>query len=185
MTTVRVISAAGLALIEDGGRPGHMHEGVPPGGAMVPALLAAANRAAGNPPGAAAIEVHGAIAVEASVPLQAATTEELVMLAPGAAVRVIARGRPRVEYLAVAGGLEVPAVLGSRGTLLVAGLGGHEGRALRAGDVLRVGGRELTIVDPNAAPAPSASAPSAPDVDTSVVLLLDTIRMPSANGCVM
>ncbi len=34
---------------------------------------------------------------------------------------------------------------------------------LSAGDVLRVGGRELTIVDPNAAPAPSESAPSAPD----------------------
>lgn len=42
-------------------------------------------------------------------------------------------------YLAVAGGIDVPLVLGSRGTYLRAKLGGLEGRALQTGDVLRVG----------------------------------------------
>jgi allophanate hydrolase subunit 2 len=41
--------------------------------------------------------------------------------------------------VAVRGGIDVPRVLGGRGTLLVAGLGGFEGRALRAGDRLAVG----------------------------------------------
>jgi antagonist of KipI len=42
-------------------------------------------------------------------------------------------------YLAVAGGIDVPAVLGSRATHTVAGMGGFEGRALRAGDILKKG----------------------------------------------
>jgi UPF0271 protein len=42
-------------------------------------------------------------------------------------------------YLCVQGGIDVPRVLASRSTLVRAGIGGHEGRVLRAGDVLRVG----------------------------------------------
>src|SRR5262249_46865434 len=44
-----------------------------------------------------------------------------------------------VRYLAVAGGIDVPVVMGSRATLMVAGIGGLQGRPLRAGDVLRIG----------------------------------------------
>ena len=43
---LEVVRIAGLATIQDGGRPGRMHEGIPPGGALVPELLARANRAA-------------------------------------------------------------------------------------------------------------------------------------------
>jgi allophanate hydrolase subunit 2 len=46
-------------------------------------------------------------------------------------------------YLAVAGGIDVPVVLGSRSTDLKAGFGGHQGRALKRGDKL-----------PSATPAP-------------------------------
>ena len=40
-------------------------------------------------------------------------------------------------YIAVAGGIDVPEVLGSRSTHVLTGMGGHEGRALKAGDALR------------------------------------------------
>jgi allophanate hydrolase subunit 2 len=59
----------------------------------------------------------------------------------------------RVAYLAVRGGVDVPVVLGGRGTLLVASLGGFDGRALRAGDELRAGVTE------------ARRAPPPPDVD--------------------
>jgi biotin-dependent carboxylase-like uncharacterized protein len=42
-------------------------------------------------------------------------------------------------YLCIAGGIDVPVVMGSRSTYLRGGLGGHEGRRLRSGDVLRAG----------------------------------------------
>jgi antagonist of KipI len=49
-------------------------------------------------------------------------------------------------YLAVAGGIDVPPVLGSRSTLLSAGLGGFCGRALQKGDLLRAAGGERRLV---------------------------------------
>lgn len=58
-----VESATGPISIQDLGRRGHMHEGVPPGGAAVPSLLIAANRAAGNRDDAPAIEVFGRLVV--------------------------------------------------------------------------------------------------------------------------
>jgi allophanate hydrolase subunit 2 len=53
--------AAGLHLVVGTARPGRMHEGIPPGGAAVPELLAAANRAAGRDEGEAAVEHWGPI----------------------------------------------------------------------------------------------------------------------------
>src|SRR5262249_26453547 len=107
---MRLTAVQGLALLQDAGRPGRMHEGVPPGGALVPELLAAANAAVGNAPGAAAIELYGRVVVGEQT------------FAP----------RGRVGYIAVAGGIDAPLVLGGRGALLAAGLG----RPPRAGDEL-------------------------------------------------
>jgi allophanate hydrolase subunit 2 len=109
---IRVVSVQGLALVQDGGRPGRMHEGVPPGGALVPEALAAANAAVGNASDAAAIEHYGRIELEVD----------------GAARAFVPDGR--VGYVAIAGGLDAPLVLGGRGALLGAGIG----RPLRAGD---------------------------------------------------
>ncbi len=47
-------------------------------------------------------------------------------------------------YVAIAGGIDVPPVLGSRATHVVSGMGGFEGRALRAGDVLKTGSDPMT-----------------------------------------
>jgi biotin-dependent carboxylase-like uncharacterized protein len=136
VSAIAIAAVAGLATVQDLGRPGHMHEGVPPGGALVPELLAFANAAAGNAPEAAGIEVFGAIALVAHVgPITLADDGgRAVRLEEGARFEVPAHPSHRVRYVAIEGGLDVPLVLGSRATLLVARLGGHEGRPLARGD---------------------------------------------------
>ncbi|MCK8502432.1 biotin-dependent carboxyltransferase family protein [Myxococcus fulvus] len=128
------------ATVQDGGRPGQMHHGVPPGGAMVPELLARANRAVGNRWDAAALECLGALELRArGAPLRVSVDgHEPHALDEGEVLRVPTPERASVSYVAVAGGVDVPVVLGGRGTLLVARLGGHEGRMLRPGDSLPV-----------------------------------------------
>jgi biotin-dependent carboxylase-like uncharacterized protein len=139
--TLEVVALAGFATVQDGGRPGRMHEGVPPGGPLVPELLARANAAAGNDYEEAAIELLGAITLVSDGPAVVATCDgdarRLVGGEPWAAASAGRSGTPR--YVAVRGGVDVPRVFGGRGTLVVAGLGGHEGRPLRKGDRLRAG----------------------------------------------
>jgi biotin-dependent carboxylase-like uncharacterized protein len=137
--TIEIVSVAGLAIVQDGGRPGFMHLGIPPGGALVPRDLARANRHAMNPWNFPAIELVGKLSVVAITPMLVATDDGPLMLAAGQRVDVSSAGQKRVRYLAVHGGIDVPVVHGGRGTLLVAGLGGLEGRALRRGDRLDEG----------------------------------------------
>lgn len=137
---IEIARVTGLATIQDTGRPGWMHAGVPHGGAMVPELLARANVAAENADDEAAIEAFGAIALVAHAPVTVGLGDGSAhALGPGEPLDVPAPRDARVTYIAMRGGIDVPRVLGGRGTLLVAGIGGHEGRALRSGDVLRVG----------------------------------------------
>jgi biotin-dependent carboxylase-like uncharacterized protein len=63
-------------------------------------------------------------------------------------------------YLAVGGGVDVPLVLGSRSTDLTAGMGGHQGRSLRAGDWLPVGdAQRADAPEPVSPPLPGSDAP--------------------------
>lgn len=126
--------------VQDRGRSGRMHEGVPPSGALVPELLAAANLALGNPEFAAAVELplHGA-RFRASADLWVAVDGVSRQLAAHEVLDV-PPARWAVRYVALPGGVDVPEILGARATLLVAGLGGLEGRMLRKGDHLRAVG---------------------------------------------
>jgi biotin-dependent carboxylase-like uncharacterized protein len=166
---IEVIAAAGLAVVQDGGRPGHMHEGVPRGGALVPEQLARANAAARNPQSAAAIEVFGAITLRARARVVLACDEGgPLSLDDGETFRSATSQRHGiVQYVAVRGGLDVPRILGGRGTLLVASLGGFDGRPLRRGDVLALGTEPLTERAPP--PPPDLDAPirvvPGPDLD--------------------
>jgi 5-oxoprolinase (ATP-hydrolysing) subunit C len=152
------IERAGLqTLVVDRGRFGMRHEGVGWCGAMDRQSYDAANELAGNAAGDAAIEVvMGDVAV---------TFEEDVRFAlAGADCRAELDGNPILTwathearagshlvlrrptvwartYLAVDGGIDVPIVLGSRTTDLLASMGGHEGRALHAGDRVGLGDR--------------------------------------------
>ena len=119
-----VARALGLVTVQDLGRPGWMHEAVPPGGALVRDRLIAANRAVANPDGAPAIEVLGELVIHAERALEVATdTAAARTLAAGDELIVASEPR-RVAYLAVHGGIAAPLVLGGRGALLCAGLGG-------------------------------------------------------------
>jgi biotin-dependent carboxylase-like uncharacterized protein len=138
---ITILKAPPFATVQDRGRWEYRSIAVPPSGAMDPEALERANHLAGNAPGAAAIEWGiGAGRLRLSPALDAAV----------AGAHVIAR-RERDElivesfragawaYVAVAGGVDVPEVLGSRSTCLPGRFGGLEGRLLRTGDVLKTG----------------------------------------------
>lgn len=127
-----VTRALGLSTVQDLGRRGHMHEAVPPGGALVPELLVAANRAARNVDDAPAVEVFGALTVRAAENVLVATDRTPLQLLREGDTLTIASEPRRVAYLALRGGLAAPRVLDGHGTLLCAGLGAP----LRKGDTL-------------------------------------------------
>lgn len=131
--------STGLVTVQDLGRPGFMHLGIAPGGPLAPSRFRAANAALGNDPRAAGIEIVGMLELTAEgASIRVALDGEAERtLAPGDTVGVGSDADRRVRYLAVEGGVDVPIVFGGRGTLLVAALGGLEGRVLRRGD--RVG----------------------------------------------
>jgi antagonist of KipI len=153
--SLRIIRPGLLTTVQDLGRPGYQHLGVVLSGAMDTVALRVANLLVGNPEGAAGLEITlpgPTIRFEANHVL-ALTGADLSPTLNGqpapmhrpVAVRagtVLAFGATRAgcrAYLAVAGGLAVPLVLGSRATYLRAALGGWHGRALQAGDELPVG----------------------------------------------
>lgn len=147
-----VVRAGLLTTVQDLGRTGFQQYGVPAGGAMDPFALQVANLLVGNAPQAAGLEmtIQGAtLAFEreavvavcgAAMPLwvndRPVPLWTSVALEPGDVLRCGRATRGSRAYLAVAGGIDVPAVLGSRATYLRGRLGGLEGRALRAGDRL-------------------------------------------------
>lgn len=150
--SISVLKSGLLTTLQDLGRPGYQQYGVTAGGAMDTYALRAANLMAGNAESEAALEITLAgptLRFERET-LIALTGADLAPSIGGVplpmwrpvrvrAGAVLEFGRPREgcrAYLALAGGFAVPASLGSRGTDLRAGLGGLEGRALRAGDVL-------------------------------------------------
>ena len=160
----------GLTFVQDGGRVGHMHQGMPPAGALVPSALARANHAVGNAPGAAGLERYGALRLHATAPTTIATDDGTVhALAAGASIELPWVAHARCGYVAIAGGVDVPVVLGGRGTHVRAQLGGLEGRPLRRGDRLPIPTSTSTSISTSASPSPAAPAPA---VDDRVIRLL-------------
>jgi biotin-dependent carboxylase-like uncharacterized protein len=163
---VVVVSPGPLATIQDRGRPGYRALGVGESGAVDAAGLALANRLVGNLPGAAAIEVTmGGLVIDLDAPAVVALTGALTDVtvtggpplghdAPAAlpAGARVALGTPRTglrSYLAIRGGIAVPAVLGSRSYDTLGRIGPPP---LRAGDVLPVGPDPGTPIDTEVAP---------------------------------
>lgn len=153
---LRVLSGGVLTTVQNHGRLDQQRYGVPIGGAMDWFALEAANRLVGNMADAAALEITaGGAAFDVLTPLLLALTgadlgvtidEEplalwtAVFARAGMCIRVAGRSMDwgARAYLAIAGGLDVPQVLGSRSTCLPGGFGGLEGRPLRVGDLLTV-----------------------------------------------
>lgn len=154
-----------LASVQDLGRHGHRQLGICPGGALDVLALTLANRLVGNADGAAGLELTmGGCELQFETDTRIALAGDdfqatldgvplwpcwSVPVAAGQTLRLAGANAPGVKkagvrsWLAVAGGIEVPAVLGSRSTDLKAGFGGHEGRALRKGDRLPTGASRL------------------------------------------
>ena len=166
-----------LATIQDLGRPGHGHLGVPASGAADPASLRQANLMAGNDPGAAGLELtlgrarlrFLASAVVAVTGAPAGLSADGVTapfgapfpVAAGTELRVAAPADGLRSYLAVSGGIGGPAVLGSRSSDLLSGLGPAP---LRAGDLLFAADRPA-----GARPGTPSAAGPAPAPDTAPV----------------
>ncbi len=156
MTALRILSAGPGVTVQDGGRHGYLRYGVTVAGPMDPFAHAVANRALGNAAGSAAIEVSlGGVeiaaeeqpvtvalaggAFRATLDGEALPAAMVLRLEPGATLRLRAGDAGMWGYLAVAGGLDLPPVLGSQATHLRTGMGGPGGHMLRAGDSLPVG----------------------------------------------
>ncbi len=141
MTRIEVVRPGLLTTVQDLGRPGLAHLGVPPSGAADVAAFALGNRLVGNPPGAAALEatLDGPVLRfdgPAAVAVTGATTSPARELAAGDVLEVGRCVNGARAYVCVRGGIDVEPTLGSRSTDLLTGLGPTP---LRAGDVLEVG----------------------------------------------
>jgi biotin-dependent carboxylase-like uncharacterized protein len=153
--SLSVISHGLLTTVQDLGRPGYFHLGIPVGGAMDRRALIAANRLVGNEEGAAGLEC-------VFMGPQITFNDERLVAVCGAEIPPMVDGEEkptwtafRVKagqtlsfgylkegaraYIAVAGGIDTPKQLGSRSTYAIGALGGIDGRAVQAGDTIPLG----------------------------------------------
>ncbi len=142
---IHVLQPGFQSTVQDLGRPGYGHLGISASGAADPLSLRIGNLLVGNPETAAAIEMTltgGSFEFTGDVVVALAGSDFGVPLWESFEVKagnVLACGPARTGarcYLCVRGGIDVPPVLGSRSTHLMAGLGGE---ALKAGAILPIG----------------------------------------------
>jgi antagonist of KipI len=143
---LKVIRAGALTTVQDLGRRGRRAEGLPLGGAVDAWALRVANLLVGNAEDAAGLEwtligpelefSEATLVALAGAPFGPYPIGQPWRVEPGERLRLDVPRWGCRGYLAVGGGIEVPSVLGGRGTCLTASFGGWEGRALRDGDVL-------------------------------------------------
>ena len=168
-----VVAAGPLTTVQDLGRPGQAHLGIPTSGALDLPAAAAANRAVGNPPEAAVLETTlsgprlrvvapdgGGVLValagaSADVTVDGRPVEpgRRLWLPAGAVLRIGAAVGGLRCYLAVRGGFAVDPVLGSRSTDLLSGLGPPK---LATGQRLPIGHSTLPTPAQDAVPTPTA-----------------------------
>ena len=165
---IEVISAGIMTTIQDLGRPGYYHLGIPMGGAMDRFALRAANLLVGNDEGAAGLE-------SAFLGPELEFTEDATVAVCGAELppRIdgekmptwtalgVRKGqvlsfdfleRGARAYIAVSGGIDTPPALDSRSTYPIGALGGVDGRAVQPGDSLPLGTPSGTAKPGNSVP---------------------------------
>jgi len=152
---IKVLHPGLATTVQDLGRPGYFHLGIPVGGAMDRLALKAANLLVGNDVGAAGLEAvfigpkleftaDAMVAVTgAEMPIKVDGIEQ-----PGWSAFKVKAGQvlsfdylktgARI-YIAISGGIDVPVALGSRSTYPIGALGGFKGRPIAIGDELPVG----------------------------------------------
>ncbi len=159
MDTFLVIAPGSFTTVQDRGRIGFQHMGIPVSGALDLFACRVANLLVGNPQGRAVLEstIVGpqmAVLKEADIALTGAEMDarlnyqpieswKTIRVQPGDVltfqqVKMGCRG-----YLAVSGGIRVPEVMGSMSTYVGGKIGGYGGRPLKKGDILTCGGGSL------------------------------------------
>jgi biotin-dependent carboxylase-like uncharacterized protein len=172
--------------VQDHGRIGYYNIGMPPTGAMDEFSYIIANWLVGNEDNAAVLEatyigpelefwVDTVIAVTGGrippkingnpIPMW-----ETVAVKAGDVLSFDFVKSGARAYIAVAGGIDVPVVMGSRSTYTLCGLGGFEGRALQEGDTLSVGDMTSHLVKPGTT-VPEAEVPSFKKAHTIRVIM--------------
>ena len=152
---LKVIQPGLLTTIQDLGRPGYFHLGIPIGGAMDRLAIRSANMLVGNEESAAGLEAvfmgpeleftsDSLVAVTgADIPIMVDGEEQpgwtAIAVKAGQALKFGFLKSGARAYIAISGGVDTPPALGSRSTYAIGALGGIEGRAIAAGDILPVG----------------------------------------------
>jgi biotin-dependent carboxylase-like uncharacterized protein len=152
---IRVVKPGLSTTVQDLGRPGYYHIGIPISGGMDRFSLSVANWLVGNPEDAAVLEAT-------FLGPELEFTSDATVAVAGAELPPKVDGEPRATwtsfivkkgqtlafdflksgaraYVAISGGVDVPLVLGSRSTYTLGALGGFRGRKLTAGDELALG----------------------------------------------
>ncbi|MEU0743501.1 biotin-dependent carboxyltransferase family protein [Streptomyces sp. NPDC006134] len=166
-----VVRAGALTTVQDTGRPGHAHLGVPRSGALDAPAAALVNRLVGNPPRAAVLETTldgcalrprsavtvavGGAPCPVTVGGRPAPWGAPVHVPAGALLEVGTAVSGVRAYVAVSGGIAVEPVLGSRSTDLLSGLGPPP---LADGAVLPLGRPGVLHARVDAAPQPAPPA---------------------------
>lgn len=188
---IEILVCNGYATVQDMGRPGFRHLGVPLSGALDPVLLQMANALVQNPPTAATIEMrlvgprlHALtpvlIALTGSVDGRIESVDGDLRPADAWASHHLRTGdtlilgevQGGVAYLAIAGGVDVPLVLGSRSTYARARFGGLEGRQLAIGDKIKIARCPEQLGEADALRDRELRLPDPPRLDRSPIRVL-------------
>lgn len=183
-----VLEAGFLTTVQDVGRYGSQKYGVPVSGGMDPFSLKIANLLVANNMVEAALEITGLGKVElkflnpTAVAITGADLGPAIDNSPVPMWQAQRVGKGQIlsfqsakkgfrAYLAVAGGIDVPLVLGSRSTYIKANIGGLEGRPLRKGDTINSFLPQLSLEKIARRKLPEEFVPElAGEVETGVVM---------------
>ncbi|MGJ5177520.1 biotin-dependent carboxyltransferase family protein [Bradyrhizobium oligotrophicum] len=195
---IKVLKPGLATTVQDLGRPGYYHIGIPLSGGMDRHALIAANLLVGNAEGAAVLEAvfMGPELEFGDDALVAVTGAELPPKVDGvpqetwSSFKVKAGQKLSFDflkkgaraYIAVAGGIDVPVVLGSRSTYALGALGGFKGRKLEAGDELPVGAATATPKEGRSIAADLRGLPAGMPVELRVMPGLYWHRITEAAG---
>lgn len=175
---IKVLSPGLATTVQDLGRPGYYHLGIPLSGGMDRFALRCANLLVGNDEGAAVLEAvfMGPELEFTTDAVVAVTGAELPPKLDGTVQPTWTAFRVRAgmklgfdflksgarAYIAVAGGIDVPVVLGSRSTYALGALGGYQGRKLQAGDEIAIGKAARPAAEGRSVPAALRRMPGNP-----------------------
>jgi urea carboxylase len=191
---IDVVQGGTMTTIQDyPGRSGHWDVGVPPSGPFDNYSFRLGNRLLGNDSDASGLEITlqgptlkfsaaarivlAGAGIDATLGGEVVETWQVLTVQPGQTLSLgRISGQGARSYLCVEGGLQCPSYLGSAATFTLGQFGGHNGRALRAGDVLRLGDSGNTA-PPSAGGEAATSVPALPPALLPVIADHWTLRV--------